>query len=1131
MVARALRSVIFKKVNPNQVLAQLNSYLNAASPEPVFFLTRMWNDQQKAITYKELREAIQAGFMDEKTLQDWQMDYANFVETNLKPVWHQAMEAANADLMAKHPDYFFDPFTPEVTKWANEHGAKWVTAVADEQRQAIGSLLSKGIMGDFTVDELSRAIRPLVGLNHMQAQANLNHYNLVKKGLMEAGMGADAATRRARDSSLRYAARQHRQRAYTIATTEMAFAYNKGAHEGIIQAQQQNMVGKIHKIWSTADDERVCGICGALDGVTLGMEDDFQFGGKPLYAEQKRIPPAHPRCRCAIAYEEYEPPLYPVEPEPDIIPAWQPGDQTGFVAPPSLPPPAIPPDAQIKNVTHQGRIYLGGTGEMHLYRDIDGQEWLFKPAQSKGGVIEPFRAYVQEAGYKVQHIINPETTIPIRAMKMGAEVGGRVGAMQKRITLGTNQPDLKAWQQTDDFLADDIKQQLQREHTTDWLLANYDSHGGNFVFDDAARLIGVDKEQSFRYIKHASANKMSTSYHPNAVYGETEPIYNTIFRKFANNELDLNLQDTLTHIKRIEAIPDAAYRKIFTQYATHSTTSQAAAENLLDQIVERKAMIRETYREFYSELLEKRTGIKQAFVWADEAAAHLNQPLAAVMHTKTTLSQMGMAELKQLAKTKQIPYYLNMTKTQLVESIADPVAAVQMSAQVKAKLAANAAARKAAIPKAAAPKLKTTNAMMEAEDVFDDLSVIPDGRLGVSIIADKLKLEGLNMTARRINIDGEEFYEFTGKLTGDTWSKTQAALTRVRATWKTIQFEASDRTSAIFDSNDLLRFDMAGKELTDGGVGFELADIGIQNNQRGFEGFFRIRTRITNDGVRDAQNVKNVIQQVGLDDLLVNVDDASMTRLKKMRTIWQHAPEDVEDILKATPSQMDKKIDAVLGKLSIGKADLANMKMENVFDGYSTLVDEGIHKEYEKRGARFLFAGVKNTKDVAAIIKSKGLMSTNKRIHQGFTGNGQSMSSDINTGGSDSVFVRLSTKSAQGVRYDDSFGGGQYRIKIDVKEMDRTDWYAYENDRFGTVRKEEFNFRNPVNEFVRGLQSSYQHNNEMMFRNGIRRERFIGISCENQTLKDDLIRTLRNEGVTEINGIKAIDFIKVETRQ
>lgn len=75
------------------------------------------------------------------------------------------------------------------------------------------------------------------------------------------------------------------------------------------------------------------------------------------------------------------------------------------------------------------------------------------------------------------------------------------------------------------------------EHVTDWLLGNFDSHGGNFVVDSSGRLVGIDKEQAFKYIAKDGSKSMSYAFHPNKSYGEKEPIYNTIYRRFAKGRL------------------------------------------------------------------------------------------------------------------------------------------------------------------------------------------------------------------------------------------------------------------------------------------------------------------------------------------------------------------------------------------------------------------------------------------------------------------------------------------------------------------------------------------------------------------------------------------------------------------
>ena len=284
-------------------------------------------------------------------------------------------------------------------------------------------------------------------------------------------------------------------------------------------------------------------------------------------------------------------------------------------------------------------------------------------------------------------------------------------------------------------------------------------------------------------------------------YGETEPVYNTLFRRFANEDIDLNLQDTLPYIKRVESIPDKEYREIFRPYAEALHGQGKEAEKLLDEIVERKSTLRETYRTFYESLLTERNGVKTSFVWADEAAAVAKQPLAAVQITPQAAKGMTVQDLKQIAKSKGIAYYGKMNKSKLVQAVTDPVKAAELSQEVKAKAAANAAARKAkaqyTAPQAAVPK-----GIKGAGDIFTDLSKVPTTQEGIPISSDRGSVEGLVLRARRMNIDGSEFYEVSGKLTQGTWERTLKTIKPNSAT-EALEFEEASKTSAFFNSGGL----------------------------------------------------------------------------------------------------------------------------------------------------------------------------------------------------------------------------------------------------------------------------------------------------------------------------------------
>lgn len=296
-------------------LQKLRSFLDKSEPELVYFLQTLWHNQGRAITYKELREAILAGELTLEYLEQWRQDYSYFVTAYLRPAWINAMETVAEEIKTKYPDWNFDPFADGVREWTETRSARFITEVTETQYLGLQALVQRAaVLEDMSVDQLARAIRPMVGLTHPQAVANFNYFNsLVNGGMSE---------QRAQDLSLRYAARQHRYRGYNIARTELAFAYNQGSYEGTKQAQEAGYMGETVKIWCTADDERVCEICGGLDGKEIAMDEDFDFHTRLATKDNPticRVPPAHPSCRCGVLYKEIAPPIPRYNPEIELI--------------------------------------------------------------------------------------------------------------------------------------------------------------------------------------------------------------------------------------------------------------------------------------------------------------------------------------------------------------------------------------------------------------------------------------------------------------------------------------------------------------------------------------------------------------------------------------------------------------------------------------------------------------------------------------------------------------------------------------------------------------------------------------------------------------------------------------------
>lgn len=279
-------------------------------------LCGFWEDQQNAITYQELRQAVVDGVISQETLHLWSQDYSVLVANRLSNMWTDAIVAGSAGQPILDGLAFeFNTQTPGILRWISERGAEFVTASSQEQKDAIAALLTQKMKDCHTVDELSRLIRPCIGLTKGDAKAASRLYDGIVENLKKEHprMKPEGIRKKALDATQKYAERKHRERAMMIAQTENAFAYNRGADEGIRQAQAEGYLGVMKKRWSTSGDNAVCELCASLEGVEVGMDSDFNIGGKLLFRGQHMTPPAHPRCACAIEYIEVNPPIFQQE--------------------------------------------------------------------------------------------------------------------------------------------------------------------------------------------------------------------------------------------------------------------------------------------------------------------------------------------------------------------------------------------------------------------------------------------------------------------------------------------------------------------------------------------------------------------------------------------------------------------------------------------------------------------------------------------------------------------------------------------------------------------------------------------------------------------------------------------------
>ena len=179
--------------------------------------------------------------------------------------------------------------------------------------------------------EIAKEIQPLIGLTDRQAAANQKYREKIFNRYRDAGMSESKAAERAEKAALKYAAKQHRYRAETIVLTENAYAYNRGAHMSVCQSIADGYMGRCAMIWTTAGTNRVCSCCLALKDTVVGYTDELGV----------LLPPLHPRCRCAIMYDEVGTPRA-MKPKPTINPLLPASIATETISPATPEPQATP---------------------------------------------------------------------------------------------------------------------------------------------------------------------------------------------------------------------------------------------------------------------------------------------------------------------------------------------------------------------------------------------------------------------------------------------------------------------------------------------------------------------------------------------------------------------------------------------------------------------------------------------------------------------------------------------------------------------------------------------------------------------------------------------------------------------
>lgn len=287
--------------------------------------------------------------------------------------------------------------------------------------------------------------------------------------------------------------------------------------------------------------------------------------------------------------------------------------------------------------------------------------------------------------------------------------------------------------------------------------------------------------------------------------------------------------------------------------------------------------------------------------------------------------------------------------------------------------------------------------------------------------------------------------------------------------------------------------DATARELGDGVISRKR---NTSNLVRAAIGLVQMEVPKAMDDMAAQQTLDEIFRQdLGVEDALDEVSERAERDYKIARLKWQYKLED-------------------LNAEQLGRAE--KLTRREVFPGYSTYVENGKHEEYlAKYGEDVRAVHMLNSMSVDSVylVLTTGLMSTTERFSRGVVKNGISSVLDIDSGGADNVFTRIMNAEQRSKIQN-------HAVVLKPEIFDRTDWYAYNVDSYGSTNEAHFAGRLAPEEIFQrtmGDLSHYSADNEQMFRTGIGVDYIEAIEVD-ELDRDELLEGLHQKGFFEVNG-------------
>ncbi len=218
---------------------------------------------------------------------------------------------------------------------------------------------------------------------------------------------------------------------------------------------------------------------------------------------------------------------------------------------------------------------------------------------------------------------------------------------------------------------------------------------------------------------------------------------------------------------------------------------------------------------------------------------------------------------------------------------------------------------------------------------------------------------------------------------------------------------------------------------------------------------------------------------------------------------------------------------------SIDISDLST-EVKKVLGDYQTVVIEGRSQRLKERFGSFVSYHAVGDYRLLPSLLTNGLLSSHERYRRGLIVEGMSTDLDFISGGANAVFVRTEQLehyySSDEPSEPNPFYTYTCALVFKPELWDRTDFYIYSDDQYGSVKPETFMNRLSPAEFLSRKKfnpKSVCSSNEQMFMRGISPEMIAGILVDSTDTKHTIIEALNSAGISEFNGVPLDDCISV----